>query len=391
MKILAITNVFGRPWDTLKGPFNQIIFDGLAARNELTLLVPVSFIEVIQNFRSFFSRRKTGTARWPYADYFIYWHIPGVFQGINSIFMFLSLLVARPKTVLFGQWDLVFASWLFPDCVVANWIGRMRGIPSFAHAIGSDVNVFAKRKVMRLQILFFLKGCSKIMTVSGDLERKLQGLGIPKERTQVVYNGVDGDVFKLQNRNEARSEISLSAGNKMILFVGRLSREKGCIELLDAFAQLVAIKEDVVLVFVGYGSLLDELVAKASALGLSKKVMFAGPIAHADLGKWFAAANLFCLPSYMEGVPNVVMEAMSCGVPIVATNVGGIPEVVHSDAGILVNPQEVNSLTAALALCLDTEWSPDAIRGHAGKYTWSATITEIEESMRSAIEVNRDH
>jgi glycosyltransferase involved in cell wall biosynthesis len=381
LKIFAITNVFGRPWDPIRGPFNQIIFDGLARRNELTLFVPVSFIEAFRNFSDFFATRRKRTDAWPYADYFIYWYIPGLSQNINAYFMFLSLLLARPRAVLFKPWDATFGSWLYPDCVVAHWVAKLRRIPSFAHAIGSDVNVSTTQAPIRKQIVKYLSGCTKVFTVSADLGRKLADIGIPKDRLEVVYNGVNGEVFNVRDRAEARLSVGLPLNKKIILFVGRISREKGCFELLTAFAKLRKDKEDLILVVAGYGALLPELKAIAKSLGILDSVIFPGPVPHSSLSNWYSSADLFCLPSYMEGIPNVVMEAMSSGIPVVATNVGGIPEVLDSLAGIMIAPRDAIKLEVGLRQALDDVWNQSKIRSHVSNYTWDATVDQMQRSL----------
>ena len=385
MKVLAISNVFGRPWEPIRGPYNQIIFNELAKRHEISVLVPVSFIDVFKHFWAYWSVHRTTRVKWPYARYFVYWYIPGVSQSVNAVFMFFSVAIACPRILFFKKWDVVFGSWLYPDCVVANWVGRLRGIPSISHAIGSDVNIVAFKPLQSRQITKFLNGCFRVLTVSADLGHKLAKIGIQKPRLEVVYNGVDAEVFQPTDRAEVRAKLGLPLDAKIITFVGSLFREKGCMELVKAFSQLDPAKNNLRLVFVGQGGMLGQLKAEAQALGVEEYVRFVGRVLHADLGPWFAASDLTTLPSYNEGVPNVIMESMSCGVPVVSSDVGGIPEVLTDFAGIMVPAKNVIALTDGLKQALARSWDADAIRRHAGTYTWKNTVDQIESIMKEAI------
>jgi glycosyltransferase involved in cell wall biosynthesis len=388
MKVLAISNVFGRPWQPIRGPYNQIIFNELNKRHELSVLVPVSFVDVFKYFSRYLRVQSTTAVQWPYAKYFIYWYIPGVSQSVNAYFMFFSLAVSYPRLVFIQKWDVVFGSWLYPDCVVANWIGRIRSIPSIAHAIGSDVNVVAFKPLQRNQILRFLNGCYRVLTVSADLGKKLAALGIQEAILRTVYNGVDGAVFERKDKNLARQSLQLPLDRKQITFVGSLFREKGCLELLSAFGKLDPIARKLSLVFVGEGGMLAALKSEAERLGILSHVLFAGRVLHGDLGPWFAASDITCLPSYMEGVPNVIMESMSCGVPVVASNVGGIPEVLDPVAGVMVEPRDAEGLAVALNDALNRSWDAAAIRAHVSQYTWNDTVEQIEAIMHEAISSN---
>jgi glycosyltransferase involved in cell wall biosynthesis len=293
--------------------------------------------------------------------------------------------IACPRILFLKKWDVIFGSWLYPDCVVANWVGRLRGIPSISHAIGSDVNIVAFKPLQSRQIVRFLNGCYRVLTVSADLGLKLAKIGIQKPRLEVVYNGVDAEVFQPIAKAEVRMKLGLPLEAKIITFVGSLFREKGCIELVNSFAQLDPQKNNLLLVFVGQGGMLSQLKSEAQSLGVADYVRFVGRVLHADLGPWFAASDLTTLPSYNEGVPNVIMESMSCGVPVVASDVGGIPEVLADFAGIMVPAKNVSALTVALQQAMARTWDADKIRRHAGSYTWKNTVDQIESIMKDAI------
>jgi glycosyltransferase involved in cell wall biosynthesis len=148
--------------------------------------------------------------------------------------------------------------------------------------------------------------------------------------------------------------------------------------LLEAFRQLAESRKDLVLVLVGGGELEGPLRHKAGELGLSGRVIFAGPRPHAEIATWINACDVFVLPSISEGSPTVIPEVMACGKPIIATRVGGIPDLVREgEEGYLASPTDVAELAAAVNRALDQKWSVEMIRAHALTYSWDALSAQI--------------
>ena len=111
------------------------------------------------------------------------------------------------------------------------------------------------------------------------------------------------------------------------------------------------------LAIVGSGSLEDDLRAKVEALDLEQRVNFYGEQLHSDMPLWINAADVFCLPSINEGMPNVVLESLACGIPVTATNVGGVGEIINSPkAGILVPAKDAGALREGIVRCLESRW-----------------------------------
>jgi glycosyltransferase involved in cell wall biosynthesis len=126
------------------------------------------------------------------------------------------------------------------------------------------------------------------------------------------------------------------------------------------------------------------LLEFANASGCADHVALMGAVAHDTLGDWFRAADLLCLPSHNEGVPNVVLEAMACGTPVVATRVGGIPEVLPEYAGVLVPVQDQPALESALLEATSRSWDHDAIAAHARGFRWDDNIDRLEQILQDA-------
>jgi glycosyltransferase involved in cell wall biosynthesis len=163
-----------------------------------------------------------------------------------------------------------------------------------------------------------------------------------RDRLDVVHCGVDVDCFA----PVARAALDTTT----ILCVGRLVADKGQATLLDAFAALRRRGQPVRLVLVGDGDTRAALEARARELGVAVHVTFAGAVGQDEIGGWYARADVFCLPSFAEGVPVVLMEAMATELPVVTTPVAGIPELVeHGISGLLVEPGDPEALADALA------------------------------------------
>ncbi len=164
------------------------------------------------------------------------------------------------------------------------------------------------------------------------------------------------------------------------MFVGNLMPVKGVTYLLEAMKILLDKRKGLSLTVVGDGTDRPMLEAKAAELGIRDFVNFVGARKHSDIPLWLNASDILCLPSLKEGCPNVVLEAMACGKPVVASRVGGVPEIIKSeDFGILVEPQNPGALAEALSLALDKAWKGSVIREEALKSTWPESAQKLRE------------
>ena len=153
----------------------------------------------------------------------------------------------------------------------------------------------------------------------------------------MIYNGVDHQKFGVD------SERPYSA--PYVLYVGNLKADKGVMELYQGFAQIAASQPQLHLVYAGTGAMKAAIEQQAQRDGLTQRVIWLGSVAHDDLPAWISHAQLLALPSYAEGVPNVVLGAMACGTPVLATRVGGIPEVVNEAiCGVLIEPKMADAV-----------------------------------------------
>lgn len=182
-----------------------------------------------------------------------------------------------------------------------------------------------------------------VIAVSQPLVARLRAAGLRHERVHLVPNGWSREGSGM-TRADARAALGLPTGARLIGWVGRLSQEKGPDVMLDAMPHVAA---DIILVMVGDGPERTALDAQAARLGLGERVRWLGAVPEA--GKYFSAFDGFVLSSRTEGTPIALFEAVAAGVPVVATAVGGVPEVVTEREALLVRPEDPAALGAAVA------------------------------------------
>jgi teichuronic acid biosynthesis glycosyltransferase TuaC len=272
--------------------------------------------------------------------------------------------------------DLILSYYLYPDGFAAVRVGHALGIPTIVESLGSDLRLIPD-PLTRLLVARTVRRADFVLTVSEDLRQRAIHMGAAPQRTKTIINGCDSEIFHFRNRQEARRELQLDEHSDLILYVGRFARPKGLMELCEALSVLAAERPNIRLALIGYGS----FPAMTSCLrrhGLEKRVINLGRQNSRQVALWMQAANLFCLPSYSEGCPNVIVEATACGCPVVSTTVGGIPEIVGPDCSILVPPRDTSALLQGLRDALGREWDRGAIARRNGR-TWDNVARETWE------------
>lgn len=270
--------------------------------------------------------------------------------------------------------DVVLATWAYPDGCAAILEAKALGKPCVVKVHGTDVNDVLHRRSVRAIAARVLPQADAIVAVSRPLAAELEALGVDRERIHLVHNGIDASLFAANERSKARHLLGLPQDERMVLFVGRLEERKGIFDLLDAFERIRS-RIDARLVLVGDGVAVSR-VRTAAGRG---RIRVVGTRPHEEVARWMAACDLLVLPSWMEGTPNVVLEALSCGRPVVATRVGGIPDVLSDDrAGILVPPRDPAALADAIVAALHRVWDENAVRA-CGPRTWAESAAALRE------------
>jgi len=200
-----------------------------------------------------------------------------------------------------------------------------------------------------------LSNANKIITVSYQLCNDVKKqYNIPEEKLIVIPNGININKFRPTNVDDLREKLNLSG--KVILTVGRIEKQKGYHLLLKILPDILK-NHDVKLVIVGTGSYLPNLKKMAVKLDISDKVIFTGKVSDNDLLKYYNLADIFAFPTLrMEGLPLVILEAMACEIPVVASRIGGIPTVIENGRdGFLIEPSNLKELKDKILMLLEDE------------------------------------
>ena len=372
-KILLLSNNFPNPAELNRGIFNLQFAKELQKVADLSVATPLPWFPKWLRFKSF--RKWIHFSQVPYTFCIDgvnvhspkYLYLPKIAEPFHALMMFLRMfpwLVRRRRKIGF---DIIIVHWLYPDGVCASWYSRLMGVPLIMCAEGCDVNEFLGQSTKRIQILSALNSAAHIATVSNGLTQALVNHGIAEEKITTIPNGVDSAVFSRVESDSARQ-----SNNKIptILYIGRLSDEKDVMILLQAVALLRNSGQEFRLNIVGDGPEMDSLRRFSSENSLDDRIQFAGQVAHRDISNYLRQCDVLCLPSKREGCPNVVLEAMACGVPVVAFAVGGIPDMVSEATGILAEERTPESLQSALQVAIDTPWNNSAIANSVRDLTW---------------------
>jgi teichuronic acid biosynthesis glycosyltransferase TuaC len=300
-----------------------------------------------------------------------YLQVPGVGMRLQPDALARALLrTLRDDTRDGVRYDVVDAHYFYPDGVAAARVARVLGLPLVISARCSDINLIGDIAFARERMVTAASQAQALIAVSGALAARMGELGMPAARTYVLRNGVDTDVFAPVPRVEARRRLGLAPEGRLLLGVGNLVEAKG----FDLLVRAVALLPDMRLLLVGDGPCRGELgvLAEAQAPG---RVDFRGNMPQAELRFAYPAADVLGLASLREGWPNVVLEAMACGTPVIASPVGGVPEILGDDApGRLVAERTPAAWAAAVSSMLGSPPPPDTVRAYAMDFGWDDVV-----------------
>jgi glycosyltransferase involved in cell wall biosynthesis len=261
------------------------------------------------------------------------------------------------------------------------------GVPVMLTALGSDVNVYADYPARRRQMLGAFRRADHVTAVSTALVDRIRDMGTDGRKISCIGNGVDTSLFRRADDarvREWRDRLGLRPERKYLLFVGRLHPVKGLSCLLEALVLLHSRgRLDFDTILVGDGELRRECEDFVSRRGIRNNVRFAGEVPHGRVHEWLQACDMLCLPSLMEGMPNVVLEAQACGLPVVASRVGALPGMIGPGAGILVEPRDPVKLAEALERAWRVTWDREEIARAAGLQGWETVAAHYFEAIRA--------
>lgn len=328
-KLLFVSNLFPDAAEPYRGLDNATVLHHLSPHYEIRVVSPRPWLPlptkgwpkmprpIDQPFQPVFVRS-------PY--------LPKIGGLANHHLMARALRAPLRRLHASFLWDRVLGSWLYPD----GWALRKAVTEITPHtpvtliAQGSDVHAYLKSAPRRRAILDTLAQINGTITRSRSLAELLAQTGADPGKLHPISNGVDTGLFHPAGRQEVRAELRLPPDAFVLLFVGNFLPVKDPLRLVDHFSRLLQRLPDknLRLVMIGRGPLESAVDEQIRSLGLQDHVQRTGPLLADGVGRWMRAADLLCMTSRNEGLPNVILEAQACGLPVLSTAVGGLHEVI---------------------------------------------------------------
>ncbi len=275
------------------------------------------------------------------------------------------------------DFDLIDAHYYYPDGVAATILGKQFNKPVVITARGTDINLIPQYDAPRKMILKAAAEAAASITVCEALKTELTRLGADASKIHALRNGVDLELFHPIDRQQVRASFGWTG--KTLLSVGHLIERKGHHLAIEAMREL----RDYRLIVVGSGEESDNLHKLAKDVSVADRVTFVPSVKQAELRNYYGAADALILASSREGWANVLLEAMACGTPVVATSIWGTPEVVTSpEAGVLVPERTANSIIAGVNALFANYPDHQATRRYAERFNWRETSDRQMELFR---------
>jgi teichuronic acid biosynthesis glycosyltransferase TuaC len=278
------------------------------------------------------------------------------------------------------DFDVIDAHYAYPDGVAAVILGQHFGKPVILSVLGDDVITYPKYPIPRRLLLWAVERAAGITAVCQALKDRLVSWGAPAEKIRVVLHGVDLDLFRPVDREAVRERLGLSG--TVLLSVGHVTRRKGHHLAVEALREL----PEATLLIAGDGWYEEPLRELAASFGVQERVRFLGQVDQEALRDYYGAADALVLASSREGIANVLLEAMACGTPVIATAVWGTPEAVNApEAGVLMGERSAPALVEAARRLFASYPDRAATRRHAAKFRWEQTSREHLEVLGAAV------
>ncbi len=311
--------------------------------------------------------------------------VPGLFMPLHGILMFLGSLLSAYRLHKQFRFDCIDAHYAYPDGFAATLLGEVLGLPVIISARGSDINVFTLFRALRPLIAWSMRRAAGVIAVAAALKKSIVTLGIPEQSIRVIPNGIDKQRFHPHDRITSRRNLKIPSDENVLVSVGSLTESKNHSLLVSAFARVLKAYPNSKLYIIGEGPLRPLLADLIRTERLEESIILVGPRPNDELALWFSAADVSCLTSRREGWPNVVMESIACGTPVVATRVGGIPEILCSpERGVLVE-QDPESVAEGLKQALSTMWDREALVHLGQERGWDTVAQEVVSFFKARV------
>lgn len=385
-KLLVISSLFPSVVRPMAGLFIKQRMFNVAKQLPLTVVSPVPWFPlqgVIRWFKPHYRPQPPLHENMAGVDVYYprFFALPGIGRRFDGYFMAVACrqLLRRQPQIAF---DVIDAHFTYPDGFAARHLSLWCDKPYSVTLRGTEVPHLAlwPHKLVRAW-----SSAKQIFAVSDSLKQVAVSHGINKEKIQVVGNGVDTDIFHPVDKRQARHALGLLMTDKVLITVGGLVPRKGFHRVIECLPHM---PERVKYIIVGgasaegdYRQQLEQLAAEHQ---VAERVIFVGAKAPAELKHVLSAADVFVLASANEGWANVILEAMACGVPVVASDVGGNAEVVANEQlGSIYPFSQPEQLLPCLQQACQQEWSKTTLIQYAQANSWSQRVTVLVEHFQN--------
>lgn len=379
LKILLVTNLFPNQHEPTRGIFTDQIVDNLKLDHDVQVMAPTPWFpkrlaRVFNRKHATLPHKTTHKGTTVYHPCYLV--IPKIARWSYGIFFFLGIFNTLRKIKKEFNPDVINVHWMYPDAYGTVLAAKLLNIPVVTHSLGCDINEFANYPSRRFFIKKALQRADFNISVSEELKLKTIELGSKANKSTAIMNGVNSQLFYPQNAQILRNELDLPMDKRLLLFAGNFNIEKGLIVLLEAFAKVHDSFSDVQLVVVGSGPLESQIFAAVNELGIQDKVLFKGRVSHDQIPRYLSAVDFLCLPSLREGCPNIVLESLSSGTPVLSSRVGAVPEMLASQSqtlGLMASPGDAHDFSRIISQALDMDWSKPL------NFTWMSWKESADE------------
>ncbi len=373
MNLLYIATTYPTPTSPRQGMFNRNLVDALRVNHQVRVVAPVPWVERLRKPESTSATATVESSSDVFHPTYIY--PPKLLRNHYDGFFWRSIFPVLKRIQNTFTPDLVMGYWLHPDGRAALRAAEYFRVPCVVVSGGSDLRILPRTPGRRRAIQSVLADAQRLVVVSHDLAAQAIRLGMPTEKIDVVYRGVDHRCFHPSDRGDARDVCGLPRDALVLMWSGRLEPVKNPTLMLRA-AQRWQLKwgDRLRILIAGDGSMRKELIKLRSRLGLDHCVRFEGNLSQPALAACYNAADAMVLTSHSEGIPNVLLESIACGVPFVATDVGGVSEIATPGVDRLVGDNDLDALVDAVVGQIDSpsnaerDFVPDGLREMASRF-----------------------
>jgi glycosyltransferase involved in cell wall biosynthesis len=312
-----------------------------------------------------------------------FFYFPGLFKNTDARLYGRGLKGWLKRLCKTWRPDILDAHFVWPDGVGVALLAKELGIP-YTITLRGKIYECLKVPEQKRQCAAALRGAAAVISVSSRMADEALALGVPGKCLHVIANGVDLNLFSPLDKQECRTRLGFPTDGKILVTVAHLGPRKGHHEMIRALAGL---PKDVKLVIVGgaaQGGTAANLMTVAKSCGIEDRLILPGPQPYERIPLYFAAADASILASYREGCPNAVLESLASGTPVVATDVGAVPDILPVPAaGRIVPPERVEPLRQAVAEVLSCAWNAETVVRDSGVRSWSQVAEEVRDIFRS--------